>query len=84
MFDEHSKSFIPFMMSGYPDFKTSTQALIELCMLGVDAIEVGVPYSDPIADGPVNQNAICISAYVLCERNYIGKSYHGNNDQIFL
>ena len=48
-------------MSGYPDFKTSTNALIDLCKLGVDAIEIGVPYSDPIADGPVNQKAARIA-----------------------
>lgn len=51
------KGFIPFIVAGDPDMET-TQALIpELERAGADIIELGVPFSDPIADGPVIQRA---------------------------
>src|SRR5437879_5670461 len=49
--------FIPFIMAGHPTNEMSLQALIALCDSGSDIIELGVPFSDPIADGPVNQQA---------------------------
>ena len=50
-------AFIPFYVAGDPDLKTS-QALIEAAAAnGADLIEIGVPFSDPIADGPVIQAA---------------------------
>src|ERR1019366_10490155 len=50
-------AFIPFYVAGDPDLKTS-QALIEAAAdRGADLIEIGVPFSDPIADGPVIQAA---------------------------
>ncbi|MCM8770908.1 MAG: tryptophan synthase subunit alpha [Candidatus Omnitrophica bacterium] len=55
------KAFIAFITAGYPDLKT-TQALVkELEKKGVDIIELGVPFSDPLADGPVIQRASEIS-----------------------
>lgn len=54
---KHKKLFIPFMLAGYPDFSTSLQALQALADSGADMIEVGVPYNDPMADGPVIQQA---------------------------
>lgn len=49
--------FIPFIMAGHPDAGTSAQALMALEKSGADMIELGVPFSDPIADGSVNQRA---------------------------
>jgi tryptophan synthase alpha chain len=49
------KAFIPFLTAGDPD-ATSTAALLpEVAAAGADLIEVGFPFSDPIADGPVIQ-----------------------------
>jgi tryptophan synthase alpha chain len=49
--------FIPFIVAGDPDLKTTAKLLPALSKLGATAIEVGVPFSDPIADGPVIQRA---------------------------
>lgn len=48
---------IPFITAGDPDLETTAQALQVLDQNGADLIELGVPYSDPLADGPVIQAA---------------------------
>ena len=50
-------AFMPFVTAGDPDLPTTSALLRELADRGVDLIEVGFPYSDPIADGPVIQAA---------------------------
>jgi tryptophan synthase alpha chain len=45
-------AFIPYVMAGDPDEKTTLGVLDALTRAGVDAIELGIPYSDPLADGP--------------------------------
>jgi tryptophan synthase alpha chain len=55
---EHSEcALIPFITAGDPDLKTTAQALRVLDQSGADIIELGVPYSDPLADGPTIQAA---------------------------
>jgi tryptophan synthase alpha chain len=49
--------FIPFITAGDPDLATTELLLVELAEAGADIIEVGVPFSDPIADGDVIQRA---------------------------
>lgn len=49
--------FIPFIMAGHPDINTTIEALLTLTEAGADIIELGVPFSDPSADGAVNQRA---------------------------
>lgn len=48
-------AFMPFITAGDPDLETTCTLLRELDCRGVDLIEIGFPYSDPIADGPVIQ-----------------------------
>src|SRR5690349_21857713 len=48
-------AFMPFVTAGDPDLATTKRVIAELGRRGVDLIEVGFPYSDPIADGPVIQ-----------------------------
>ncbi len=55
--DRHECALIPFITAGDPDLATTAQALIALDRAGADIIELGVPYSDPLADGPVIQAA---------------------------
>jgi len=48
-------ALIPFIVAGDPDLATTAKALKILDACGSDVIELGVPYSDPLADGPVIQ-----------------------------
>lgn len=50
-------AFMPFLAAGDPDLSTTVELIRLLAGCGVDLIEVGFPYSDPIADGPVIQEA---------------------------
>ncbi|RAM53446.1 MAG: tryptophan synthase subunit alpha [Hapalosiphonaceae cyanobacterium JJU2] len=50
-------ALIPFITAGDPDLETTAAALRTLDSSGADIIELGVPYSDPLADGPVIQAA---------------------------
>jgi tryptophan synthase alpha chain len=45
-------AFIPYVMAGDPDLETTEAILLALSDAGADVIELGVPYSDPLADGP--------------------------------
>jgi tryptophan synthase alpha chain len=56
-FTEKKKAFIPFIVAGDPDLKTTEQLLVELGSAGAAVIELGIPFSDPMADGPVIQRA---------------------------
>lgn len=50
-------AFVPFVMLGDPDFQTSIDIIKTLIENGADALELGIPYSDPIADGPTIQKS---------------------------
>jgi tryptophan synthase alpha chain len=54
---EGKKGFIPFIVAGDPNLATTADLLIELARAGATLIELGVPFSDPMADGPVIQRA---------------------------
>lgn len=54
---EGVKGFIPFVTAGDPDLATTEVLLLELAAAGATVIELGVPFSDPMADGPVIQRA---------------------------
>src|SRR5262249_55647778 len=49
--------FIPFITAGDTDLVTTELLLVELAAAGADIIELGVPFSDPVADGEVIQRA---------------------------
>lgn len=55
---ENRGAFIPFVVVGDPDVKTSLAVLETLIEAGADALELGIPFSDPVADGPVIQAAV--------------------------
>ncbi len=50
-------ALIGYLPAGYPDVEQSIEAAVALAENGVDLIEIGVPYSDPVMDGPVIQDA---------------------------
>jgi tryptophan synthase alpha chain len=49
----HRAALMPYMMGGYPDLDTSRRIGLAYADAGADLIELGVPFSDPLADGPV-------------------------------
>lgn len=51
------RGFIPFITAGDPDLKTTHDLIVELAGAGATLIELGVPFTDPMADGPVIQRA---------------------------
>ncbi|MCM1497478.1 MAG: tryptophan synthase subunit alpha [Clostridium sp.] len=51
------KVFIPFITGGDPDIETSYELILAMAESGADIIEIGIPFSDPIAEGPVIQEA---------------------------
>ncbi len=51
------KAFIPFITGGDPDIETSYELIKAMAKSGADIIEIGIPFSDPIAEGPVIQEA---------------------------
>jgi tryptophan synthase alpha chain len=53
----NKKAFIAFITAGYPNLKTTLILVLEFAKIGVDIVELGVPFSDPLADGPVIQEA---------------------------
>jgi tryptophan synthase alpha chain len=54
---QEKKGLIPFITAGDPDLATTEQLLVALSQAGATLIELGVPFSDPMADGPVIQRA---------------------------
>ena len=55
---KNQKALICYVVAGYPDIKTSEYIITSLINGGADIIEIGIPFSDPIADGSTIQDAI--------------------------
>jgi tryptophan synthase alpha chain len=51
------KAFIPYIMAGYPSLEDTKNGLILFEECGADIVELGVPFTDPLADGPIIQRA---------------------------
>ena len=54
---KNGKAFIPFITCGYPDLETTGKVVKEMVANGADLVELGIPFSDPTAEGPVIQGA---------------------------
>lgn len=70
--EKKQKGFIAYITAGDPDIQFTESVIYKLDKCGVDLLEIGVPFSDPLADGPVIQEA--------SDRALI---HHTNLDQIF-
>lgn len=57
MIDQSKKTIIPFFMAGYPDMQSCELLISAVIEEGVNIVEIGVPFSDPLADGPTIQRA---------------------------
>ena len=55
------KAFIPFVTCGDPNLETTKQIVYEMEKAGAALIELGIPFSDPTAEGPVIQASTCLS-----------------------
>lgn len=58
---EGRAAFLPYYPIGYPTYEESIDAIEAMAQAGVDGFEIGVPFSDPLADGPVIQGATQIA-----------------------
>jgi tryptophan synthase alpha chain len=58
---EGRAAFLPYFPIGYPTYEQSIQVIDAMAQVGVDGFEIGIPFSDPLADGPVNQEAMQIA-----------------------
>jgi tryptophan synthase alpha chain len=54
---KNKKAFIVFITAGYPNLETTRRLVLGFAKIGADIVELGVPFSDPLADGPVIQEA---------------------------
>ncbi len=57
----HRAAFLPYFPIGYPNYAESLDAIAGMAEAGVDGFEIGIPFSDPLADGPTNQAATQIA-----------------------
>jgi tryptophan synthase alpha chain len=55
---EKKKAFIPYVAAGDPDIRTTKRIVSSMEKAGADIVELGIPFSDPLADGPTIQKAI--------------------------
>ncbi|MBI4315024.1 MAG: tryptophan synthase subunit alpha, partial [Chloroflexi bacterium] len=53
----HRPALMPYLTLGYPDAETSLACVQAAAEAGADLIELGVPFSDPLADGPIIQHS---------------------------
>lgn len=70
IFAKNKKCFIPFVTAGHPDLEMSRRIILGLVRAGSHIIEVGIPFSDPIADGPTIQKSSSQAlrhGYTLCD-----------------
>jgi len=51
------KAFIPFVTAGHPDLETTLEIVVNLARVGAAVVEIGIPFSDPVADGPIIQKS---------------------------
>lgn len=56
-FKKHPKAFVPFITSGDPDLDTTKKLIVAMAKAGATVVELGIPFSDPVAEGPVIQDA---------------------------
>ena len=55
LFSKPGEKLVPFFTAGYPNFDSIIGLVLAAADIGADMVEIGIPYSDPLADGPVIQ-----------------------------
>ena len=64
IFSQRQKALMPFIVAGDPSLEVTEGAIVAMAAAGADIIEIGIPFSDPIADGPI----IAAAMYRALER----------------
>jgi len=57
VFEKGKTALMPYFAIGYPDYKTSLDVIVACVEAGADLMELGMPFSDPLADGPTIQHS---------------------------
>ena len=57
IFSKNQHCFIPFVTAGHPDLESTREIVLKLAEAGSHIVEIGIPFSDPIADGPIIQRS---------------------------
>ncbi len=73
IFKRNRRCFIPFVTAGHPDLETTTRIVLSLAAHGSHVVELGIPFSDPIADGPIIQK----SSFEALQHRYSMDDYLG-------
>ena len=60
-FPKNRAAFLPYFTLGYPDMATSLNIIEACCAAGADLMELGIPFSDPLADGPTIQHSTAVA-----------------------
>ena len=66
IFNEKSKLLMPFVVAGDPSIEATEGSIIAMSESGADIIEIGIPFSDPIADGTIIAKAM----HNTCSRHW--------------
>ena len=85
--DAGKKTLLPFITAGYPDLETTEALLHEFESRGCQVCELGIPFSDPVADGPVIQASYteALAGGVTSEKIFdVVRQYRGNGGQMAL
>ena len=80
----NGKAFIPFLTAGDPNIEKTENYILELEKAGADLIEIGIPFSDPIAEGVVIQDiptykaqhmsmSVIVSLFINAETKFVHK-----------
>jgi tryptophan synthase alpha chain len=71
IFARNKNCFIPFVTAGHPDLEKTLDIVVSLASAGSHIVEIGIPFSDPIADGPIIQR----SSYEALKHGYSFADY---------
>src|SRR5690606_31010555 len=71
IFETRERCFIPFVTAGHPDLAATREIILAMAEAGADIIEVGIPFSDPVADGPIIQR----SSFEALQHHYTMSDY---------
>ncbi len=81
-FKKHKKQISIFITAGYPTLESTTEQILTLQSSGIDFIEVGIPFSDPMADGPVIQETSSIALANGMQMDILFSQLESIQDQI--